>query len=179
MNRALRLAAAAACLLPVLALAADRPNVKLGLWEVSRDSGTAGVPAIPEDQLARLPPEARARIAAARGPGPHTSRHCLADRDLGHLFQGTDDRERACTRTVVSQTATALELSLSCKSPQLPNFEAHGTVKWQLTSPETATGTIDMTTSMGAQPVTNHMQLSAKWLGADCGDVRPAAAPGQ
>jgi hypothetical protein len=179
MSTPLRLAAAA-CLLPVVALGADRPHVKLGLWEITRESATSGMPSIPEDALARLPPEARARMEAARGGGgPKTSRACVTEKDLDRLVQNTDERERACTRTTVSQTASSLEQSLSCKDPQHPGIEMHGTIKWRLSSPEAATATIDMASAVGDRQMSHHSQLSAKWLGANCGAVKPAAPPAQ
>jgi hypothetical protein len=50
----------------LLAQAADfvRPNIKLGLWEVTNNPQVSGQIPIPEDQLAKLSPEQRAKIEA-------------------------------------------------------------------------------------------------------------------
>jgi hypothetical protein len=52
-------------LLPLASFAADKPtmlNVKEGLWEVTVTHPSNGLPGMPEDALAKLPPEQRARV---------------------------------------------------------------------------------------------------------------------
>ncbi len=52
-------------------------NVKLGLWEVTSTTNVSGMPPIPDDVLARMTPEQRARMEAAMkarsGEGPKTT----------------------------------------------------------------------------------------------------------
>ncbi len=188
MDRIPRLALAAACLLPALALGADRPNVKTGLWEITHESANSGVtggggvpqmPAIPDEVLARMPPEARARIEAAKagraGGGKLVMRQCLTDRDLDHPFEHTDPRAGECKNQVVSRTASSAEVAIACRSGQV-GAETHGTLKWQLNSPESMQGTIDTKTTLGTgQAIDHHAAISARWLGSDCGDVKPGS----
>ena len=176
--------AAAACLLPTLALAADRPPLKLGLWEITTES--QGGPALPPgampqlspEQLAKLPPEARARIeamAAGRaGGGNHTFKQCLTAKSLDHAFQNDDERARKCTRTIVSQTSSGVEVRFEC-----PNLgpggagNTHGTLKWTMLNPETTQGSLEMTLDIGRGPMTHTTGINGKWVSSDCGDVKP------
>ena len=174
MSSPLRLVAAA-CLLPAIALAADRPAVKLGLWEISHDSQSTGQPAIPEEMLAKLPPEARARLEASqhsRDAGGHSSKQCINQASLDHLFQD-DERTKSCTHTIVSQTATSMEMHLECKNVGAGAASATGTFKWTLATPEAMRGSLDLTTTAGSHAMSHHVDIKGKWLGADCGDVKP------
>ncbi len=184
---------AAACLLPVIALAADHPAVKLGLWEISHQSdaggapaGTpAGAPAIPPDVLARLPPEARARMEAAMaarggqgaGGGAHSTKQCVTQESLDHAFEREDDRDHKCTHTIVSKTATSMEMHLACANVGGTGASTEGSFKWALSTPESMQGSMDLVTNVAGHTITHHSDVSGKWLGADCGDVKPHLPP--
>jgi len=183
MPNLLRLAAAA-CLLPALALAADRPPLKLGLWEIAFESQggppmpAGAMPALSADQLARLPPEARARIEALQagrsGGGGHTVKQCLTAKSLDRAFQNDDERMKKCTHTIVTQTASAVEVHFECPSMG-PNGNAnsHGTLKWTMLNPETTKGSLEMVIDFGRGPMTHTTEFNGKWVSSDCGDVKP------
>lgn len=174
--------AAAACLLPVLALAADHPAVKLGLWEISHQSDSGSQAPVPDDVLSRLPPEARARIEAARashGPSGRSTKQCVTKASLDHLFNESD-HEMVCKRTVVAQTSTSMEMHLECHGKQAGGGPSStGTLKWKLLDPETMQGTVDMTTTIGPRTMNHKVEIKGKWLGADCGDVKPHDGAGE
>jgi Protein of unknown function (DUF3617) len=71
--------ASLACTAAVTALVqgADftKPNIKPGLWEVTTNPKMSGQMPIPEEQLAKMTPEQRARLQAAMqaGAGKHRS----------------------------------------------------------------------------------------------------------
>jgi len=176
MKRPLRIAAL--CLLPALALAADRPDARPGLWEMTRDA-TFQAPAIPEELLAKLPPEARARLQASAAGGPRSThkvtKQCVTEKDLDRLYQDDGDRAQHCQRTIVSQTPTGGEVKPNCQDPQHPERAVHGTIKWHLTSQTAALTTIEMSGGTPDHPMNLHSQIAARWLGASCGDVKPGA----
>jgi len=179
MNVPLRLATASVCLLPVAALGAERAAIRPGLWEITHQTEIAGRPPVPDDVLARMPPEARARIEAAmKGQGAggagggHASRQCITDQDIDRGFTPETARQQ-CTQKVLSQTRTSMEVAVECTSADGQGGTARGTVKWSAASPESMTGTIDMTMTQGAQSTTTHATLKGHWLGTDCGDVKP------
>jgi hypothetical protein len=189
MSRKLGLAAAL-CLLSASALGADRAAIKLGLWEISHTSETEGVPAmpampsIPGDVLARMPPEQRARMEAAmkaRGSSDaagraSTIRECLTDEDRDRPFK-PDSGDGHCTHTIVSRTATSMEMRMQCKDMAHPGSSSDGTFKWQAPTPESMQGTLEMHLSDGAKTVTHRARITGKWLGADCGTVKPRSKP--
>jgi hypothetical protein len=176
-----RLAAAGLGPLSVAALAADRAAIKPGLWEFTHQSEVNGRPPIPDDLLAKMPPEARARMEAARqgrgGPGPgagagRTTRQCITDRDLDRGFRADDERQH-CTHKIRSQTRTSMEVAIECADIGEHGGSGHGTFKWTAPSPEAMAGTVDMTMTQGAETMTTHIKITGRWLGADCGDVKP------
>ena len=86
-------------------------NLKPGLWETTSVSERSGMPSIPPDKLASMPPEARARIQALSAPTTNTTQSCRTDKDL-HAF--TDDGNKSCKQTVITSTGTKQELKMEC-----------------------------------------------------------------
>lgn len=153
------------------------PPLKTGLWEVRTTAkDAAGNDILPPEQaaMAKMPPEARARMAEmmkARGiPMPDESgamKLCLSKEllDSGRFQQMA--AETGCTTTYATQTATTWKWHSSC--PAL-HAESDGE---SVFTPTTMRSTITSTTSMNGQPRTTTRISSSKWLGADCGDVKP------
>jgi hypothetical protein len=54
-----------------------------------------------------------------------------------------------------------------------PNMKGKGTVKASFGGGESFSSSTDFNGRAGGQPVHNHSVTSGKWLGADCGSVRP------
>ena len=180
MSSLLRLAAAA-CLLPALALAAEHPSIKPGLWEFTHESDSTGQTPVPEDVLARPPPEARARLEASHQSGgalSHSSKQCITPKSEEHMFD--DTAHGACTHTLISQTATSMEMHMECKGKGTGAMAAgsSGTLKWRLLNPETLQGTVDMMSVIGPRTMNHTIEIKGKWLGADCGDVKPHEGSG-
>ena len=126
--------------------------------------------------LARIPPEQLARMEAAmkaHAAGEHTRRVCLTDKDLERPFRPDTDAESHCSHTVVSRTASSMEMHMECKDKGRLGTTADGTFKWQAPTPESMQGTVEMHMSDGSHTMTHRTRLSGKWLGADCGSVKP------
>jgi hypothetical protein len=177
-------AAAALCLLSAIALAADRFAIKLGLWEISHTSDIEGAPPIPDDVLARIPAEQRARMEAAMKAhgnaglgGARPIRQCITDKDLDHPFKPDAERDSHCTHTIVSRTATSMEIHMVCKDVGRTGGAGEGTFKWRAPTPESMQGTFEMHVADGEHSMTHHMKMTGKWLGADCGEVKPHGKP--
>ena len=103
---------ALACLsMPLLAPAADRLNVKLGLWEVTTVTQMNGVLPMPKELMDKLTPEQRAKIAAdakanaSQPPEKDTSRECITQKDLDEPFRSANAEQ--CVTSVVSTSRTA------------------------------------------------------------------------
>jgi hypothetical protein len=160
----------AACFLAHSASAADKLNVKLGLWEIRTESTIGGIPPVPKEVLDKMTPQARAEMEAAfkheaaQGPQVDVDRECITQRDLERPFETADAED--CKQSVVSTTATTQELRLTCTGKQ----KGSGVFKITTPTPETMTGVLDMKLGDGPEAMTVKSKLKGRWLGADCGD---------
>jgi hypothetical protein len=166
--------------------AADNINIKPGLWETTTVSQSQGAPAIPPEQQAQMDkmrasmsPEMRARIEAAQkkaqanAGAPHVRKSCLTREDLNKPLsfdEGKDDGK--CTKTVLKSTASVQEVRVDCKGDR---YNSTGTIRVTASNSENWSGTLETTlTPVGkGAPMTVKTNMSGKWLGADCGDVKP------
>jgi hypothetical protein len=169
MTQAITTAFGAILMLSSLVVHAEPLDVRLGLWETTTTTDVSGMP-IPSDVLNKLPPERRARFEAAmkarqaHGPKSYTGKTCMTKEDLNRPFTNKDDKDKNCTSTIVTATRTHAEYRIECTGA-----EAHsGVMQIEALSPEQVKATMTMNTGNGA--VTN--ELSSKWIGADCGNVR-------
>jgi hypothetical protein len=158
--------------MPLLAPAADRLNVKLGLWEVTTVTQMNGVLPMPKELMDKLTPEQRAKIAAeakakanaSQAPEKDTSRECITQKDLDEPFRSANAEQ--CVTSVVSTSRTAQEMRIVCSGEP----KGSGVFKVNAPTPETMNGTIDMKVGQGPDAFTMKGKLSGRWLSADCGD---------
>ncbi|MBZ5523181.1 MAG: DUF3617 domain-containing protein [Acidobacteriia bacterium] len=132
-----------------------------------------------EKSMAKMSPEMRARIEAAQKASqanmakPHVHKSCVTQEDLNKPLpfdNGKDDGK--CTRTVLKATSSTQEFRVDCASDK---YKSTATVHITASSSESWAGTMD-STIMPADGKTNtvfKMNVSGKWLGAACGDVKP------
>jgi uncharacterized protein DUF3617 len=144
-------------------------NLKAGLWETTTVSERSGMPSMPADKLAAMPPEARARVEAmsAGKPTTTTRQSCRTDKDLRPF---TDDSNKSCKQTIVTSTGTRQEVKMECN---MQGNSGTGTVTIEAKDPEHVSGLVLM--HMGANGHTMDMKvtITAKWLSSSCGDVKP------
>src|SRR5579871_6051836 len=123
-NRLQAVVASLVCTAAVATLAhaaeLTKPNIKPGLWEVTVSPKMSGEMSIPEDQLAKLTPDQRARIEAAikSSQKPHVYKECMTPEKIAKGFEmdrGSD--EASCKRTVVSSSTSELTLHDECNNP--------------------------------------------------------------
>lgn len=147
-------------------------NLKPGLWEtttVTERSG-AGMPSIPPDALAKLPPEQRARIEAMAGGKPvtNTRQSCRTDKDL-HPF--TDSRaNQSCKMTYLTSTPSKQEIQMDCSMGGMP---ATGTVTLEVKDSQHVAGQVVLHANANGRQMDTKITINAKWLGSDCGSVKP------
>lgn len=170
----LALALGIAAALP--ALAADSPTfrVKPGLWQITTDTERSGAPPIPAETLARLTPEQRARLEAnfqrSMGPRHGVTPHCVTQADIDKGFERMSEMGGdQCTRRVTEQTATLRAGTFSCTGRE----PSSGSYRFEATSAEAVVGSWNATIGEGGQTMSMKAALQGKWLGADCGDVKP------
>jgi hypothetical protein len=146
-------------------------NLKPGLWETTTVQERSGMPSIPPEALARMPPEQRARIEAmtANKPAATTTQSCRLDKDLRPF---TNDSNKSCTQTVLTSTSTKQEVKMECN---MNGNTGTGTATVEAKDSEHVNGLVTM--HMGANGRTMDMKITitAKWLSSDCGDVKPGS----
>lgn len=164
-------AALAAALLPTLALA-QSPPIKPGLWEVHSERQVNGQPvASAADSMKKMSPEVRARMEAMmkqRGMttgGAGANRVCLSKESLDPAFW---QHLSNCKTEYGARTATAWKWHTVC--PQTDSVIDGEAVFANAES--YAVHSASTRTFRGEAKVTK-VTLQAKWLGADCGDLKP------
>ncbi len=170
-------ATAASILFATAALLAQTPavkpalNVKMGLWETTSTTNVSGdMPAV---DLDKMTPEQKARIQAMMqsmmGPRTTTVKSCLTREKFDdNTFLGQKDLNMACKRTVGTNTATTLDLTETCTGDHPATIHLHFTAA----SPTSVEGTMKTTTTNNGRKMDVDGTIAAKWLGAECGDVK-------
>jgi hypothetical protein len=150
---------------------------KPGLWETSVTMNTPGM-GIPEDRLAQMTPQQRAQVEAimsARGGGggarATVTKACETAETLKHESSyGQESNGRTCKVTPVSMTGSKKVLNISCESA---NMKSEGTMNIDLPDSEHFNGTMQMHVVSQGRTMDITQKMSGKWLGPDCGDVKP------
>lgn len=174
------LALAAAGVLP-----ASAQSVKPGLWEVkmSGQGATGNNKAMAEqmarmkEQLAKMPAAQRQQMEAALAAHSANDirftddgiamKHCLT-KDQAADYSKLIMRQGDCTFQRTPTVAGVSKFSMSCTTPPTTGS---GTVRFQ---GDTAY-TLDMTTTttIEGQSHTSQVGSTGKWLGANCGSIKP------
>lgn len=155
---------------PVLLVsAAEKLNVKPGLWEITSETRMAGMPPLPKELLEMMTAEQREAMQAAikaqseDGPIRDTSQECVTQEDLENPFNAEDLEN--CEQTVVNSSATRQEFRLVCTGERA----GEGSFRINTPTPETMAGDFDLKVSNGADTMTITAKMEGKWLKADCG----------
>ncbi len=170
---------AAACTL------ASAQTIKPGLWEISSKMG--GNPEMDkamaqmQQQMAAMPPEqrkmmqdmmAKQGVSMAAGPGgTMLSKMCLT-REMVERNQLPVHDKGNCTNTVSNQSAAGMNIRFVCTDPAATgegrvNFKGDSAYDMKMT----------MNTTHQGKAMTTTMDAYGKWLGADCGAIKPLALP--
>jgi hypothetical protein len=154
-------------------------KAKLGLWEVTTTRQTQGMPAaqtpqIPADKLAQLPPAQRAQIEAmlkqrsAASGGTRTRQTCVTPEKLNGGAFGED--KKSCQRTIVRSTSSLVEIHEECV--QSDGSKAIGDVHYEVIGGDTMKGSVKLKMTVAGHEMNSTLDLSGKWIGADCGSVK-------
>ena len=163
-------AAMAATFVSIAASAAERLNVKTGLWEVDSTTQMSGTLPISKQLRETLTPAQIAKIQsdmkaeAAKGPTRDKSKSCITEEDLEQPFNPSDADQ--CTQTFSNGTRTTQEVRMTCAG----EYQGTGVLKITTPTPQTMTGSMVLTFGNGADAYTLKSTLQGRWLSADCGD---------
>jgi hypothetical protein len=162
-------------------------DVKPGLWENTAVTQISGItmptnmPQLTPEQLAKMPPDARARIEAMMKGGPGapqttTTKACVTREQLNKPFYGQQDK--SCTARLVTSTSSTQKIHMECTRG---NTTTSGDMNLDRVDSEHLKGEMLMKTSGDsstkgsvADNMTIKMTFNNKWLASDCGDVKPS-----
>ena len=166
-------------LLPLLAAAADFTplGLKPGLWESTVNMKTGSpMASIPPEQraqmeaaMANMPPARRAQMEAmmaGRGQ-PTVTKVCLTKESMSKALDFSAQQRKNCQVKVVSSSSTSQQVEMECA---MDNNKLTGTMTFEALSPVSGRATIQM--SQDGVPKMS-MIVNTRYLGSDCGDVKP------
>ncbi len=146
-----------------------------GLWEFSSDNievdGTQ-MPGMAEmvEQMKGLPPEQKKmmeEMLAAQGAelGAGGVRMCLSEAQVKSRELPFQD-EPGCSQELVERTDSLWKFTFDCP-------DAKGKGETRLISEREVVSTIESDYQVGTQQGNSRMQSRGKWLGKDCGSLKP------
>jgi hypothetical protein len=179
-SNSLRRAAVLSLLLGIAATsqAQTAPPIKPGLWQVKPERAVNGAPAVDmSDRMKSMSPEVRKQVEAgmkARGMAPAgpggQMRVCFTREflDRGHW----QAQSPGCKTESKIRTGNTWAWHTSCTAPA---SETDGQASFKDSENYVVKTATKMT--MNGQPHATQTTITAKWLGSDCGDVKPFAPP--
>lgn len=158
----------AVLLLPLVAAAGDVTPlaVKPGLWEATVTTKMQ----LPEAMLSQVPPDRRAQMEAmmaGRGGQPMTVKSCLTKESLSRALNFGAEQRKNCEYKLVSSSSTKQEADIECTSDR---GKITGKMTFEALTPESGKATMQMSQEGGMKM---NMTVNTKYLGPDCGDVKP------
>lgn len=179
--------AVAACAVAVgaLAVGASAQDLKPGLWEIASSMTSPSgelekAAAEMQAQLADLPPEQRKlmeEMMAKQGvkmgggsPGGMTVRTCMTREQVAR--NELPAQQGKCKTRSQPRAGNVVKMSFSCSDPA-----SSGDAVYTFVSPEAFTSQVVVRSSAQGQARTMNMNAKGKWLGADCGNVKPDVMP--
>jgi hypothetical protein len=145
-------------------------NVRMGLWEVTSTIKIGGD--MPGIDTSKMTPQQRAQMEAAMQQmmGTHTAvtKSCMTkDKFNAADFMGNND-DKNCKQQITTNTATALEATVSCTG----EHPMTATMHIDAVSQTAVKATFKSTNTEQGKTMNVNGDLAGKWLAADCGDVK-------
>jgi hypothetical protein len=165
---------------------AGAQSLKPGLWQITHQTQGSGdmaqAMANMQKQMANLPPEQRklvqqhmarqgAQVGTAPGGGMAV-KMCMTP-EMARRNQVPAQRSD-CTSTAQARSGNTMKVAFACTNPP-----SRGEGEVTFDGPESYRSKITVTTTVQGKPQQVTMSSQGKWLSADCGSVKPVAAPGK
>jgi hypothetical protein len=174
-----------AAMLMFMASAAHAQTQAPGLWEhrfamKSQDGQVEAALALAQQQLAAMPPEQRQKLEAMlAGRGikvdaqATSAQFCLTKEQAAKPPEPrlTGD----CARQELTRNGDTMKYRFECTKPQPVQGEGEVT----FLGDKAYRGTSTVTSQLAGQPRRMNLEMTGRWLSADCGDVKPLALPAQ
>jgi Protein of unknown function (DUF3617) len=174
---------AAAVLAALPLAAAAQTKMTPGLWEQQAKMG-AGNPQMEaamakmQQQLAAMPPERRKQMEemmakqgvsmpGGAGAGGMAVKYCLSPERAAR--DEVMQPESNCKQTSMSRSGNTVKFTVECTAPRPGKGEGEMT----FISPKEHKGRIKFTSTREGREQSMEIEHHAKWLAADCGDIKP------
>ena len=169
----------------VFAISASAQNLKPGLWEITQAMKTGSgdmekAKAQAQAQLANMPPEKRQmmeKMMAERGMkmGPGGSggtsvKTCMTKEMVERNEFPAQHGD--CKTTRQQRSGNTINMAYTCANPP-----SSGEGQFTIVSPEAYTVKMAVKSTVQGKAETMNMDASGKWLGSDCGSVKPMRPP--
>jgi Protein of unknown function (DUF3617) len=163
------------------AVGASAQNLKPGLWEVTNNMKSSSgemekAMAQAQQQMAGMPPEQRRMMEqmmakqgmqmGAGGPGAMSSRICMTQEMVER--NEIPAQQGDCRTTSQQRTGNTMKFAFSCTNPP-----SSGEGTYTFVSSEAYTVKMAVHSTMQGKRETMNMDGSGKWLGANCGNIKP------
>ena len=167
-----RLAAALAGLLFVSVVHSQK--LEPGLWEVSTSSaGSDAMTAQMQSRMAEMTPKQRQMVEqmlAGQGIGigakANAVRICISPEQAA---RAEPPAEAGCQHEVLQRSGDMLKMRFECVGP--PPSKGEG--EYRLAGPKAYRGRVVAETVHNGQPQRFEMEQAGRWIGADCGSIKP------
>jgi hypothetical protein len=173
----------AAMALAITALPAAAQTQAPGLWEHAFSMKSAGgeiekAMAEMKKQLDAMPPDQRQQMEqmmASRGVkmGAQGSsvKFCLTKEQAARPAEPRVNEH--CTQQVEQRSGNTVRFKFECTRPE----GASGEGEMTYLNDKAYTGKTHLTAQVNGKPQQMSLEMTGKWLGSDCGDVKPLAMP--
>jgi hypothetical protein len=171
-----------AAVLATGASAAGAQSMKPGLWEITSkmQSGSGQMErqmAQAQERMANLPPDQRKMMEemmarqgvkmGTAGGGGMTMKVCMT-KEMVERSEMPSQQRGDCKTTSQSRSGNTMKMAFACTNPP-----SSGEGQFTFNGSEGYTMKMAVNTTVQGKPETMNMDASGKWLGADCGDVKP------
>ena len=164
--------------------AADAQTIKPGLWEMTSqmqgNSEAANAMASIQKELAQMPPAqrkmmedmmAKQGMQLGNAPGGGMAVKICMTQEMIDRNEMTS-QQGDCQHTSSPRSGNTMKFSFVCTQPP-----SSGEGRVTFTSPEAYTTWVAVTSSARGKPEKMEMNSNGRWLGKDCGSVKPIAMP--
>lgn len=182
--------AIAACLLTFTAGLASAQTMKPGLWEITTQmQGGSGelsaAMAQAQKQMENMPPDQRKMMQdmmakqgiqmGANGGTGMTIKMCMTQEMIDRnevTSRQADHQQNDCTHTNSPRSGNSMKFAFVCTKPP-----SSGEGQVTFTSADAYSMKLTTTSMARGKPEKMDMQTSGRWLGSDCGTVKPFPLP--
>ncbi len=169
-----------------MAAPASAQSLKPGLWEMNTKMQSTN-PEIArgmenmQKQLAAMPPEqrkmmedmmAKQGVKMGDGKGGGMSVKMCMTKEMAERHEVPMRHEGDCTTTHSPMVGGKMKMSFTCTKPP-----SSGEGEMSFNGDASYNMKMNVTSSNSGKPETMNMESSGKWLGSDCGDIKPIAMP--